>query len=120
MNMEEALYELGVREDKLPFQQKSFLDENGYLPLSGILTEEQVKAIALRLDKLAELEGDEAGKEVQQETGTARLSDLVNKDPMFDISFTHSQVLAAIAHVLGTHFKLSSLNSRFAVSGYGR
>ncbi len=120
MNMEEALYELGVSEDKLSFEQKSFLDENGYLPLSGILTEEQVKAIALRLDELAELEGDEAGKEVQQETGTVRLSDLVNKDPMFDISFTHSQVLAAIAHVLGTHFKLSSLNSRFAVPGYGR
>src|SRR5207248_2903315 len=63
--------------------------------------------------------GENAGKEVHQETGTDRLSDLVNKAPMFEVCFTHPRVLAAIAHVLRGEFKLSSLNYRAALPGQG-
>src|SRR5918997_4669045 len=91
----------------------------GYLPLHGVLTPEQVKQFGARLDELTAQEGEDAGKEVHQEAGTDRLSDLVNKDPMFTVCFTHPRVLAAIAHVLGDELKLSSLNSRAALPGQG-
>jgi ectoine hydroxylase-related dioxygenase (phytanoyl-CoA dioxygenase family) len=72
-----------------------------------------------RVDALTEAEGDNAGKEVHQEAGADRLSDLINKDAIFDICYTHPKVLAGIAHVLHSDLKLSSLNFRAALPGYG-
>lgn len=119
MNTREALEALGVRTDTLSVAEKEQLDRDGYLPLPGILTADQVTALASRLDDLAREEGAAAGLEVHQEAGTDRLSDLVNKDPLFEVCFTHPRVLAAIAHVLGDDLKLSSLNSRAALPGQG-
>jgi ectoine hydroxylase-related dioxygenase (phytanoyl-CoA dioxygenase family) len=119
MNMEEALYQLGVRDDTLTAEEKMFLDENGYLPLVNLLSKAQTQVIADRLDDLAAEEGEEAGKEFRQEAGTIRLSDLVNKGEAFEVCYTHPRVLAAIAHVLSNDLKLSSLNSRFALPGEG-
>lgn len=119
MDSQEALTKLGVNENILSAEEKKFLDENGYLPLPGILSPDQVQAIASRLEALAREEGDQAGTEVHQEKGTIRLSNLVNKDPLFEICFTHPRVLAAIAHVLNNNLKLSSLNARAALPGEG-
>lgn len=119
MNIQQALTQFGVREDTLSAEEKQFLDDNGYLPLPGILSPQQVQAIANRLEALAVEEGDKAGLEVHQEKGTIRLSNLVNKDPLFEICFTHPRVLAAIAHVLQNDLKLSSLNARAALPGEG-
>lgn len=119
MNIEEALYQLGVREDSLTAEEKSFLDENGYLTLANLLSPEQTQAIVTRLEELVAQEGEEAGKEFRQEAGAIRLSNLVNKGEVFEVCYTHPRVLAAIAHVLSYDLKLSSLNSRFALPGEG-
>jgi len=119
MNTTEALYVLGVRDDTLTQTERTRLDTDGFLPLPGILTPQQIAAITSRLAALLEEEGEQAGKEVHQEAGTNRLSDLVNKDPIFTICFTHPRVLAGIAHVLDRDLKLSSLNSRAALPGEG-
>jgi ectoine hydroxylase-related dioxygenase (phytanoyl-CoA dioxygenase family) len=119
MDMQQALHDLGIRPDTLSADEITFLDENGYLPLPNILTQQQVQRFRDRLVELAAAEGDQAGTEVHQEAGTTRLSNLVNKDPMFEICFTHPKVLAGIAHVLQNNLKLSSLNSRFALPGEG-
>lgn len=119
MNIQQALYELGVRDDTLTPAEKAQLDRDGYLPLPGILSPQLVAQIGQRVDELVEIEGENAGKEVHQEVGTDRLSDLVNKDRLFEICFTHPRVLAAIYHVLGQEFKLSSLNFRAALPGQG-
>lgn len=119
MTVAEALYDLGVREDTLSAEEKDQLDRDGFLPLPNILSAEQVEQINARLDELLANEGEDAGKEVHQEAGTKRLSDLVNKDPIFDICFTHPRVLAGISHVLSGDLKLSSLNSRAALPGQG-
>lgn len=119
MTIDEALTELGVRPDTLTDDEKAFLDENGYLPLTGILSAEQIADLRARTDAMAAEEGDQAGTEVHQEAGTIRLSDLPNKDPMFEVCFTHPKVLAAIAHVLQGDLKLSSLNFRAALPGAG-
>jgi ectoine hydroxylase-related dioxygenase (phytanoyl-CoA dioxygenase family) len=119
VEIREALYELGVRDDTLTAEEKNFLDENGYLPLRGILTMEQVEAIRQREADLLSEEGDQAGLEVHQEAGADRLSDLINKGTMYHVVISHPRVLAAIAHVLNYDLKLSSLNSRAAQPGKG-
>ena len=119
MTITEALSALGVREDTLTDAEKEQLDRDGFLPLPGVLSAEQVDALRWRTRELSLQEGADAGKEVHQEAGTDRLSDLVNKDPLFDVCFTHPRVLAAIAHVLGGDLKLSSLNSRASLPGEG-
>ena len=119
MNMQTALNTFGVGPDTLSQAERDQLDRDGFLPLSDILTSEQVMGLADRLDELVRAEGRAAGTEVHQEAGTDRLADLVNKDARFELCFTHPRVLAAIAHVLGDEFKLSSLNSRAALPGQG-
>ncbi len=119
MDTQTALAALGVTDDTLTPAEKNQLDRDGYLPLPNMLTPEQVAAFRARLDALVAEEGTEAGKEVHQEAGTDRLSDLVNKGELFTICFTHPRVLAAISHVLQGDLKLSSLNFRAALPGDG-
>ncbi len=118
MDMATALAELGVTEASLDPDTRDRLDRDGYAPLPGVLSAEQVTAIRARLAELLAAEGDQAGIEVHQEGGADRLADLVNKGPLFQACFTHPRVLACIAHVLGD-FKLSSLNFRAALPGHG-
>src|SRR6185503_14482763 len=110
MNAQQALADLGVTEHTLTQEEKDKLDRDGYLPLANILSAEQLAKIRQVTAALTEKEGAEAGKEVHQEPGTTRLSDLVNKDPVFEVCFTHPRVLAAISHVLHGDLRLSSLN----------
>lgn len=119
MTIAEALAALGVNEDTLSGEEKGFLDRQGYLPLRGILSMEQVEAIRQRQDELLAEEGENAGKEVHQEAGTDRLSDLINKGEMYHVVLRKPRVLAAIARVLDGDLKLSSLNSRSALPGQG-
>ncbi len=119
MSIEEALFELGVRSNSLAESEAARLDNDGFVILEHVLSEAAVSRLRERSDELLAQEGADAGKEVHQEAGTARLADLVNKDPLFDQCFTHPRVLAGIFRVLGTDFKLSSLNSRAALPGAG-
>lgn len=113
-----ALRELGATAGLLTVAEQARLDADGFLPLPGILSAQQLQVIRDRLAELSAAEGDQAGIEVHQEEGTDRLADLVNKDPVFEVCFTSPRVLAAVAHVLGD-FTLSSLNSRAALPGAG-
>ena len=118
MDMTTALRDLEVAPDILTADERAQLDRKGYLPLAGMLGPAEVAAFADRLAELSAAEGEKAGLEVHQEAGTDRLADLVNKDPMFEICFSHPRLLAAIHHVLG-NFRLFSLNSRAAHPGQG-
>lgn len=120
MNMTTALERLGVDGHTLSTSDRRALDDGGYLRLENLMTSEEVAAFVHRLDELAKLEGEDAGKEVHQEQGTIRLSNLIDKDPIFEKCVTSPQLLAAIRHVLGDEFKSSSLNSRAALPGHGR
>ena len=118
MDMTTALAQLGVTERTLDPATRERLDRDGYAPLPGMLTGEQLARARTRVAELAAAEGDAAGQEVHQEAGTDRLADLVNKDPVFEVCFPDPRLLACVAHVLGD-FKLSSLNSRAALPGAG-
>jgi ectoine hydroxylase-related dioxygenase (phytanoyl-CoA dioxygenase family) len=119
MDIYQALFELGVRDETLSAQQKQRLDEDGFLHLPGILGAAELEAIRARQAAILSAEGTEAGREVHQEQGTDRLSDLVNKGRVFHVVLQRPGVLAAVAHVLGGDMKLSSLNSRSALPGQG-
>ncbi len=119
MDMHKALTAFGVDDSALSSAEIQHLDEQGYLPLSGILTPAQVSAIRRRVEELIAIEGDEAGTEFKQEDGAHRLANLVDKDSLFEVCFSHPRVLAAINHVLKGDFKLSSLNGRASVPGAG-
>lgn len=122
-----TLSDLGVGNDLLSEDEKSFLDENGYLNLGKLLSDEQLDTIRDRISFLIREEGEKAGSEVfdspyirhPKEEGADRLADLVNKGSIFDLFYTHPKVLAAVAHVVGPDLKLSSLNYRAAKPGMG-
>ncbi len=115
-----ALQTFGVTSETLTAKEKESLDVNGYLELPGILSNAQIEAIRTRLGELLTIEKENAGKEVHQEAGTARLSNLVDKGDVFQVFISHPRVLAAVAHVLNHDIKLSSLNSRAALPGQGK
>jgi hypothetical protein len=119
MTAAEALAELSVRDDTLTPDEKSILDRDGYVSLHDVLTPTLADGFRARLDELSREEGQRAASEFQGEAGTDRLANLADKDAMFALCFTHPRLLAAIRHVLGDEFKLSSLNSRAALPGQG-
>src|SRR5437667_6898833 len=119
MTMQEALAALGVRDDTMTQAEKDRLDRDGFLLLPDMLTAEQVTRFGARLDELLAEEGEDAGKEVHQEAGTDRLANLVNKDAMFEVCYTHPRLLAAVAHIFRRDFRFNSLNSRSALPGQG-
>lgn len=118
-SIEEAMIALGVTEETLTDAEKSSLDEKGYVIFTDMLNPVEIEALRAKYEELIAKEGMNAGKEVHQEEGTRRLSDLVNKGECFDRVYTNRKLLAAIYHVLKREFKLSSLNARDAIPGAG-
>lgn len=117
--IEEAMQALGVTGQTLTEKEKISLDEKGFVVFTGILDAAELETFRTKYEDLMEKEGMNAGKEVHQEEGTRRLSDLVNKGECFDSVYTNPKLLAAVYHVLKREFKLSSLNARDAMPGAG-
>lgn len=96
------------------------LDHDGFIVVPALLDPGLTAALARRFDELAAAEGDRAGAEQHQEPGCVRVADLVNKDPLFDVCWTHPLLLAAVTHVLsGRPFKLSAIAARDPLPGGG-
>ncbi len=119
MDINRVLYEFGVRDDTLSDDDIASLDRNGFVRIENALTPEQVEIQRRRVDELIELEGEAAGLEVHKEEGADRLGDLVNKDGVFDICFTHPKLLASIRHIVGGDFRMGALNARNVHPGHG-
>ena len=115
MNMKQALHEMGVSDEALTPAEKGALDRDGFLSLPGILAPEQAQKMGARLDELVV-----QGVAVRHQEGVDTLDDVIHKDPMFEVCFAHPRLLAAVSHVLGSEFKLHSVNSRIALPGYGQ
>jgi ectoine hydroxylase-related dioxygenase (phytanoyl-CoA dioxygenase family) len=119
MDMAAALSQMGVRSDTLTDAERTSIDRDGYLRVDDAITPAQAAAMKDRLQELVDLEGEDAGIEVHKEKGTDRLGDLVNKDPLFEICFSHPRVLACAQQMISGDFRLSALNSRTALPGDG-
>jgi hypothetical protein len=90
------------------------LDEQGYVVFPCFMSAGLLAELRTAVDSLFASEGDAAGSEFKQEPGARRLANLVNKGEIFRRIISTPGVLAAMEHVLGTEFKLSSLNARSA------
>src|ERR1043166_4228103 len=119
MNIEKALFALGVRDNTLTAEEKASLDKDGFLFLHGILSPEHVRKMAARMDELIVYEKERGIVEGQKEPGTDRVANLLNKDAMFDVCLTHPRLLAAVAHVLKGEFKSFGISARNSLPGGG-
>jgi ectoine hydroxylase-related dioxygenase (phytanoyl-CoA dioxygenase family) len=116
----QSLAELGASPDLLSGPEERLLDEQGYLPMPGVLAPSEVVQLAKRFDDLIAAESDNAGLEAHREDGTDRLANLVDKDPIFDLCWNYPRQLAAAAHVLRWQdFKVFALNGRAALPSSG-
>ena len=93
---------------------KRQLDTEGFLALPGFLSPAALRRFRDRVAELLALEGDGAGGEFRQEPGTQRLANCVNKGEIFERVIVTPEILECMAHVLGSDFKLSSVNVRSA------
>lgn len=119
MSSKEALAELGVTEADLSEAQRRALDDHGYFVLHGVLNPAQCAAMAEAVDRIARAEGERAGREVSQESGTVRISDIFNKTDAFDDVLLIKPLLAASQYLLGD-FKLHGANVREPRQGSGQ
>ena len=118
-NIKEALAAAGVTEDTLTEEEKTSLDEQGFVMFHDLIAPESIKKIQDRFEELFAEEGDRAGMEVHQEKGTRRLSDLMNKGEIFDEIYMNPKILAGMYHIIGRDFKMSAMNGRDVLKGQG-
>jgi hypothetical protein len=90
------------------------LDELGYLTLPGFVPRPMLEELRDRVEALWAQEGDAAGSEFRDEPGTRRLANLVDKGAIFAEVIAMPRILECVRHVIGSQYKLSSLNARSA------
>jgi ectoine hydroxylase-related dioxygenase (phytanoyl-CoA dioxygenase family) len=95
-------------------REKQQLDEQGVLFLPAFASPERVQALRERIAEVFAELGDKAGAEFKLEPQTDRLANVVNYGKIFEEVVAEPKILAAVGHVLGAEFKLSSLNARSA------
>jgi hypothetical protein len=110
------LHALGVRDDTLSADERAALDRDGYLIFPGLIDPAWLERLRAAFD--ARL--DFLFRYIPPQNQTSRhLFDLVNIDAACDGIWSHPRLLAAMRHILGRPFKLSSLNGRDPVKGEG-
>lgn len=98
-------------------QKKHELDEQGYTVLPHWASRTLISDLRSTVERLYQTEGNQAGYEFRQEPGCLRLANLVDKDEVFLRVIVEPVMLILVEHVLGTAYKLSSLNARTALPG---
>lgn len=90
------------------------LAEEGFVVLHDFMSAPLLDEIRSKIENMFALEGDQAGSEFKQEPGCRRLANLANKGEVFRHLIVVPTVLELVGQVLGSKFKLSSLNARSA------
>ncbi len=106
MELEEALYNLGVKMNTLSLSQKKKLDSDGFLCFPGILSDQEINKMRDVTDRVYLKEN--TGKE----SGAVESSYMQNKTAGLDVCFTHPNILAAIAYVLDGQIKSFGIHGR--------
>jgi ectoine hydroxylase-related dioxygenase (phytanoyl-CoA dioxygenase family) len=114
MTIDQALHELGVRDDTLTRAEKESLDRDGYLHLRGIFSRQVAQRMRREMQRLFELE------QTGQEGMAAECQQMQNKSDAFDICVTHPRVLAAVRYVLRVDIVSQGVHSRPNPPGKGR
>lgn len=97
-----------------PDEIRRQLDELGFVVFEDFIDSDWLDELRTATEQQFEREGDQAGSEFRQESGSRRLANLVNKGEVFRQVIIEPRLLSCIEMVLGSEFKLSSLNARSA------
>jgi ectoine hydroxylase-related dioxygenase (phytanoyl-CoA dioxygenase family) len=97
---------------KVSNTERKLLDDVGYVLLPGLMDAEFLSTLRRETEAIFAREGDAAGSEFKQEAGSRRLANLVDKGAVFREVIGNPVVLSLVAQVLGSDYKLSSLNAR--------
>ncbi len=92
----------------------SMLDRDGYLILEGFASPPLLATLRSRITELFERLGERAGAEFKQEPQTDRLANLVDYHEVFRDAVAVPKLLNCVEYVIGSEYKLSSLNARSA------
>ena len=95
-------------------QARRELDDRGFVVLPEFIDPAWLAELQLATKRQFEHEGADAGSEFKTETGSRRLANLVNKGKVFQRVVAEPRLLDYVELVLGSEFKLSSLNARSA------
>ena len=106
MTLEQALHELGVRDDTLTAMEKAQLDTEGYVLLPEILSADEVGGVRAALEEVYAME------RTGQEGGPVESSYMQNKIAGLDMCLTNPRVLASIAHILDGKIKSFGIHGR--------
>jgi hypothetical protein len=116
------LAEHGVSASLLSQSEIQSLDNNGFLILPGLLSEDTCRKIEQLVVDLETKEGDAAGADHELEAGVVRIGNLIAKDTngVCRALILHPKILAAVSHVFtGRSFLLDSFTSRRVLPGMG-
>jgi len=95
-------------------RHKQELAETGFAVLEDYMGDSLLDQMRQRVDQLFLEEGSAAGAEFKTEENARRLANLVDKGEVFRDAIVRPEMLELVETVLGTEFKLSSLNVRSA------
>ena len=106
--MNEASSASAARND-LTADVAAALDHRGFVVLPGMLSEEQMRALADAYDAAA---AASCPDDVHVGTTTTRVTDFVNRGAEFDGIYVFPELISACRHVIDGPFKLSSFHAR--------
>jgi hypothetical protein len=98
--------------ERLTPRERQRLDYDGYLALEGVVEPGRIRAMCSRLEELLVVTP-------QSHAGTLIVGGLLEEE-VFDASWQHPRVLAAVRHLLGEEHRLLGLGSRGLRPGHGR
>jgi ectoine hydroxylase-related dioxygenase (phytanoyl-CoA dioxygenase family) len=119
MTYEEMLRQLGVTSAAVDAELRDRLLIDGFVKLADHVASDRLDAIAAVVDRLAAEEGDEAGAELDLESGAPRLCNLMTKDPLFRAAAVDPTVIGLAGAAIGAPIKLHGFNERDALQGQG-
>ncbi len=94
--------------------EREQLDERGYVVLEDFMAPDRLQRLRDRVEQVYAEEGENAGYEFRHEDHVRRLANLVAKGTDFEDLVSDPEILERVACVLGSDFKVSSLNARSA------
>ena len=97
---------------KMNDEQRTQLNEQGYLIFKSLLSRTQIETLLARLEELWADEGEKAGEENYIEPGVRRLANLAGKGSLFREVYAHPQVLEVVEAVMGPEIRASMVNAR--------
>lgn len=116
-SVEQTLSDFGVTENALAQREREALDNEGYVVLPNLIDDNLLARLRTAFE--AECKKDSHAP-VVKESGTRRINDLANCDAVFEVTYTHPRVLAAVYHVLRDEFRVGQIGGRDPLLGFGR